>query len=127
MAVGDPHLASKRELEEEVQDAIGDAGAQGMLQIDLVALEHLVEVLGAPAGHHPDQVVLDHGYRRVGDGALLRAQAGVDVLAELLAELAQDHRAVAGLLAVQLDERQLAALRAELHLMVHVLEKKTFG
>lgn len=95
-----------------------------MLQIDLVALEHLVEVLGAPAGHHPDQVVLDHGYRRVGHGLLVGAQAGVAVLAVLGPELAQDYRAVGYLLAVQLHERQLALLRAELHLVVDVLGGK---
>ena len=92
-----------------------------MLEIDLVPLEHLVEVLGTPAGDNPYEVVLDHRDRRVRDGLLLGAQACVDVLVELGAELAENYRAVSDLLAVQLDERQLALLRAELHLVVDVL------
>lgn len=93
-----------------------------MLQIDLVALEGLIEVLGAPAVYHPNQVILDHGDRRVGHGFLLRGETRVDVLLELGTELLEDDGAVGYFLAVQLDEGKLTAFRTVLHFMVNVLK-----
>lgn len=55
------YLSAERELEEEIEDPVGYPGAEGVLQIDLVALEDLVGVLGAPPHHHPGEMVLYHG------------------------------------------------------------------
>lgn len=115
------YLAAVRELEEEVQNAVGDAQSEGVLQVHLVALQHLLGVLGAPPEQHPRQVVLDHRDRRVRNVALLLRQRRIDVLLELAGQLADDQRAVGDLDAVQLDERQHALLRAQLHLVVDVL------
>lgn len=51
----DAHLACKVELEDEVEDSLGDLGAHGLLQVQLVALDHVVRVLGTPPDHHPAQ------------------------------------------------------------------------
>lgn len=97
---GRTYLAAVRELEEEVEDAVGDAGAQGVLQVDLVALQHQVGVLCAPVEEHPHQVVLNHRDGRVRNVLLLQRQAGVNVLLEALRQLLDDNRRVCDLLAV---------------------------
>lgn len=63
----------------------------------------------------------DHG---VLDGGLLGVHAGVHVLVQLLAQSLDDELAVWDLLAVELDEGELAALGAELVVVVYVLEEK---
>lgn len=116
------HLSAEGEFEEEAQETLGNAGSQGVLQVDFVSLEHEVHVLRAPAVDDPDQVILDHRNHRVGNASLLRRQTGVEILAELLAQVANYYFAVGYLLAVQLDERQLSLLRTEFHLVVDILK-----
>ena len=70
----------------------------------------------------PLQMILDHGDHRVLDVLLLVGQALVRVLLELLGQGLDDDVRVADLLAVQLDEGQEAALRAELRVVSHVLK-----
>lgn len=94
------YLATVCKLEEEVEDSIGNAGAERVLQIHLVALQHHVGVLCAPVKQDPDQVVLDHGDGRMGNVLLLLVQAGVNVLLEALRQLLDDNRRVCDLLAV---------------------------
>lgn len=101
-----------------------------MLQVDLVALEHLVGVLGPPPDHHPHQVVLDHGDGGVRHVALLHAKAGVQVIAKTLRHFPDDYGAVRYFFPVELDERQLTFLGAEFQLVVNILKRKksvTFG
>ena len=47
------HLTGKWKLEKEIEYSIGDPGAQGMLQIHLIAFDDIVWVLGPPPCHHP--------------------------------------------------------------------------
>lgn len=115
------YLATVRKLEEEVQNAVGNAQAERVLQVHLVALQHLLGVLGAPPEQHPRQMVLDHRDGGMRNVALVLRQRRIDVLLELAGQLADDQRAVGDLDAVQLDERQHALLRAQLHLVVDVL------
>lgn len=95
-----------------------------MLQVDLVALENLVGVLGPPPDYHPHQVVLDHGDSGVRHVALLHAESSVKVIAETLRQLPDDYGAVRYFFPVELDERQLAFLGAELQLVVNILKQK---
>lgn len=106
----DAYLASERESEEEVQDAVRQSAAPGMLQINFVALDQEVRILGAPVEDDPDQMILDHRDGRVGDVALLLRQACVQVFVETRAQLLDDDGRVGDLLAVQLDEWQLSLL-----------------
>lgn len=117
------YLAYKRPLEEEVENTVGDTGAQNVLEVQFVALQHLVKVFGTPTHDNPGQVVLDHGNHRVGDASLLGRQASVQILAKLLTQFAEDDRAIRDLLAVQLDEGQRALLGVELHLVVDILKR----
>lgn len=109
------------ELERPVQQAVGQPGAERMLQVHLVALQHQIGVLAAPHQQHPEQVVLDHRDHGVRNVALLLRQLRVQVLVELLAQITDDDVRVGDLGAVQLDERQLALLGAQSHLVVDVL------
>jgi hypothetical protein len=56
------HLTSKIELEEEIEYSIRDPGAQGMLEIHLIALDGIVWVLGPPPCHHPAEMTETAGY-----------------------------------------------------------------
>ena len=67
-------------------------------------------------------MILDHGDHRVLDVLLLVGQALIRVLLELLGQGLDDDVRVADLFAVQLDEGQEAALRAELRVVSHVLK-----
>lgn len=67
-------------------------------------------------------MILDHGYHGVGDASLLGRETGVEILAEFLAQFPQDDGAISDLLAVQFNERQLALLGAEFHLVIHILK-----
>lgn len=118
------NLAPESELEEEVQDAVRYSAAEGMLQIDLVSLEHLIGELGAPPHHHPYQMVLQHGNHRVRNITLLRAQTRVQILVELLRQFLQDNSAVSDLFTIEFDEGQLAFLGTEFHLVVHILQEQ---
>lgn len=120
----EPYLSAESEFEEKVEDAVGYPGAEGVLQIDLVTLEDLVGVLGAPPHHHPGEVVLDHGDGGVRQVPLFDAEAGVEIVAEFLRQVLDDDGTVGDLLAVELHEGQLALLRAVLHLVVHILEQR---
>jgi len=71
------YLASERELEEEVQNSVRDTWSQSELQIDLIALQHLIQVLRAPARDNPDEVILDHGYHGVRDASLLGRETSI--------------------------------------------------
>lgn len=94
------YLAAVRELEEEVQDAVGDARAKGVLQVHLVALQHQVGVLCAPVEQHPHQVILNHRDGRVRNVLLFLRQTGVDVLLEALRQVLDNNRRVCDLLTV---------------------------
>lgn len=67
-------------------------------------------------------MILDHGYHGVGDTSLLGRETDVEILAEFLAQFPQDDGAIGDLLAVQFNERQLALLRAEFHLVINILK-----
>jgi hypothetical protein len=47
------HLTGKRVLKEEIEYSIRDPGAQGVLEIHLIALDDILWVLGPPPCHHP--------------------------------------------------------------------------
>lgn len=115
------YLTSERNLEEKVQNTIGDASAERVLKVHLITLQHLIEVLGAPTHDHPNKMILDHRYHCVRNASLLGRQACIQVFAEFLAQLANNDRAVRDLLAIQFDERQRALLGAEFQFMVHIL------
>ena len=70
------------------------------------------------------QVVVDHGHHGVLHALLLLAEPGVHVLAELLAEGADDEFAVGDLLPVEFHERQQAAFGAQ---FVEVLDALQVG
>lgn len=69
------YLASGDELVAVVKDGVGQTGVEGVLQVELVALEHAVRVLAAPPHHHPREVVLDHRDHRVRQHPLLSRQS----------------------------------------------------
>ena len=117
------YLAAELEFEEEVQQRIRQTAAERVLQVDLVPLEHLFRVLAAPGQHHPDEMVLQHRNHRVGNVALLLGQGGVQVLVVARRQLLHDDGRVGNLLPIDLDERQLSLLRAQLQLMVDVLRR----
>lgn len=104
------YLSAEGELEEEVEYPVGYPGAERVLQVHLVALEHLVGVLGAPPHNHPREVVLDHRDGGVRHVALFGGEGVVQVVAEPLRELLDYYGAVGDLLAVEFDEGQLALL-----------------
>ena len=55
------HLTGKWKFEKEIEYSIGDPGAQGMLQIHLIALDDIIWVLGPPPCHHPaDRTYTSH-------------------------------------------------------------------
>lgn len=118
------YLASEGELEEEIEDSVRYSGAERVLQVHFVPLEHLVRVLGAPPHHHPSEVVFDHAGRGVRHVALFDCQTGIDIVSETLGQFLDDDRAVGDFFSVQFDERQLALLGTVLHFVVHVLENK---
>jgi len=64
------YLTSERDLEKEVQNRVGYARSQGKLQVNFITLQHLIQVLRAPARDHPDEMILDHGYHGMGDASL---------------------------------------------------------
>lgn len=72
----------------------------------------------------PVEVILEHGDGGVGDAALVGGERRVHVGAEVTAQLLDDDGTVGDLLAVELDERQLALVRAELHPVVDVLRER---
>lgn len=98
--INETYLASERELEEEVQNRIGYTWSQGKLQIDLVALQHLIQIFRAPTRDDPNEMVLDHGYHGVGDASLFGCETGVQILAEFLAQFPQDDGAISDLFTV---------------------------
>lgn len=117
------YLATERYLEEEVQNGVGQPQAEGMLQVDLVALEHIVRILGAPVEDNPDEMVLQHGNRGVRHIPLLGGESRVQILLVLGRQLLDNNGRVGDLLAIQLDERQLTLLGAETHLMIDILQR----
>lgn len=66
-------------------------------------------------------MIVQHRLEGMADALLLGGQAKVEILVEVLAQLAQDHLNILDLLAVQLDERQLTLLRLVPQLVVDVL------
>lgn len=92
-----------------------------MLQIDLVALEHTVRVLGAPPKVRPVKTVVNHRYHGMRDVTLLLCQARIQILAEFGGQLFDDDRRVVNLLAIQLNEGILATLGSAFHLVVNIL------
>ena len=71
------HLTGKWELEKEIEYSIGDPGAQGMLQIHLIAFDDIVWVLGPPPCHHPaDRTYTSYNaHPFAGDVTLITIQA----------------------------------------------------
>jgi len=67
-------------------------------------------------------MILDHGYHGMGDASLFGCKTGVKILAEFLAQFPQDDGAISDLFTVQFNERQLALLRAEFHLVINILK-----
>lgn len=72
------------EPEEKAQNRVGNFAAQRLLEVDLVAVDHLSRILRPPRQEYKRQVVLHHGDHGVRDVLLFLGQAGVDVLLELL-------------------------------------------
>jgi hypothetical protein len=70
-------------------------------------------------------MVIHEGDHGVLHAHLLRAHTVVHVLLELGGQGLDDELGVSDLLSVELDERQQAALRAELVVVVDILEKRT--
>lgn len=114
-------LAAVRELEEEVEEAVGELRAELVLEADVVAPYDVVGELGSPPHHDPQEVVLDHRCEGVGDVLLVIVEVLVQVLLEARREFLYDDGRVGDLLPIQLNERQLTLLRPELQLVVHVL------
>lgn len=118
------YLASVLELEEKVEQRVRQTASEGVLQVHLVALDHVLGVLAAPEQQHPVQVVLQHRDHRVGNVALFLGQGRVQILLVALAELLDDDGRVGDLLSVHLNERQLSLLGAQLQLVVNVLKRR---
>lgn len=72
------------DLEEEVQDGIWDFTTQRLLEVDLVAVDHLAWILCAPCHNDERQVILDHRNHRMRNGFLFVCQTDVNVLLESL-------------------------------------------
>lgn len=94
------HLARIRNLEEEIQKTVWQANAERILQVDLVALEHILGMLGAPPEQLPNQMVLDHCDHGMGNVALLLGQRRIEILLELLLQLLHDDTRVGDFRAV---------------------------
>lgn len=72
------------ESEEEAQDSVRNLAAQRLLEVNLVAVDHLAGILCSPRQNDKSQVILHHRDHRVGNVLLLLRQAGVNVLFEFL-------------------------------------------
>jgi len=118
------YLATKGDLKEEVQNRVGQPQAEGVLQVDLVALEHIVRILGAPVEYDPDEMILQHGNRGVRHIPLLGGESRVQILLVLGRQFLDDNGRIGDFLPIQFDERQLTLLGAETHLMIDILQRE---
>ena len=70
------------------------------------------------------EVIFEHANHSVCHVALFRCQVRVHIAAKVGSNLLDDDGAIGYLGSVQLDERQLALARAELHLVINVLRRR---
>lgn len=67
-------------------------------------------------------MVLNHGDHGVRNILLVVAESCIKLLLEALRQFLKDDGAVGNLLSIELDKRKLAFFRAELCLVVHILQ-----
>lgn len=117
------HLTTIVELEDEVQDAVGQTCAESMLQIYFVSLDHLIGMLGSPPCLDPDQVILNHGDCSVCYCLLLWRQTCVQIFLETFAQFLDNECGISDFLAIELNEWQLTFLGTEFRLVINILRK----
>lgn len=74
--------------------------------------------------YSPSEMVLNHGYVGVSNEFLFRAESGVEVCVEFLAQLLNDDGGVGDFISVHFNEWKLTLFALVFHLVVDILEKK---